>query len=122
MREYYESARTLLESLIKKNPDYPRYHSALGIVYAGLGRKEDAIREGERAVVLKDLRKEMWMGIGRVEDLARIYAMTGEYEKALDTIEYLLKQPGTFSPALLRIHPDWKPLHGHPRFKALIAE
>ncbi|MDP2983961.1 MAG: hypothetical protein Q8O92_11620 [Candidatus Latescibacter sp.] len=122
MLEYYESARTLLESLIQKNPDYPRYHSALGIVYAGLGRKEDAIREGEKAVVLKDLRKEMWMGIGRVEDLARIYTMTGEYEKALDKIEYLLKQPGTLSPALLRIHPDWKPLHGHPRFKALIAE
>jgi hypothetical protein len=48
--------------------------------------------------------------------------MTGEYEKALDTIEYLLSQPGILSPALLRIHPDWKPLHGHPRFKALIAE
>jgi Flp pilus assembly protein TadD len=115
-------ALEIICNLMKNDPDNPRYHSAIGIVYAGLGRKEEALCEGERAVELKNLMKEMWKGNGREEDLARIYTMTGEYEKALDKIEYLLDRPGTLSPALLRIHPDWKPLRGFPRFKALLIE
>ncbi len=61
-------------------PDDARYRSALGIAYAGLGRKEDAIREGELAVELLPMSKEAWRGAYRVEDLARIYATVGEYE------------------------------------------
>ena len=119
-QEYYESARRIVETQIQERPEDARFHSALGIAYAGLGRKEDALREGKLAVELLPISKEAWGGTYRVEDLARIYAMVGEYDSAIERLEFLLSVPGEMSIPLLRLDPAWKPLRDHRRFKKLL--
>jgi len=116
----YESARSILESKIDERPEHARFHSALGIAYAGLGRKEDALREGKLAVEMLPVSKEAMRGPYRVEDLARTYVMVGEYDLAIEQLEYLLSIPSTMSIPLLRLDPAWDPLRDHPRFKKLV--
>ncbi len=117
-REAYDTARILLEEEVKRHPDDHRVRSSLGIVYAGLGRKEDAIREGKLGV---ELFKDPLAGPYRVEDVAFIYTLVGEHDDALDQIEYLLSIPSqTMSVPMLRLDPRWDPLRDHPRYKELI--
>ncbi|MEE9460916.1 MAG: hypothetical protein V3V53_03745, partial [Bacteroidales bacterium] len=47
---YYDSSRLILEDTLTVAPDDSRFYSALGIAYAGLGRKKEAIEAGEKAV------------------------------------------------------------------------
>jgi serine/threonine protein kinase/tetratricopeptide (TPR) repeat protein len=119
-KEYYESARSFLEEKIKQQPEDPRYHSVLGIAYAGLGRKQDAIREGNLAVELLPVSKDALRGFYRAKDLAQIFTMVGEHEAAIDLIEDLLSIHGELAIPLLKLDPTWNPLHNHPRFLKLI--
>jgi TolB-like protein/Tfp pilus assembly protein PilF len=119
---YYDSSRIMLENRILRTPDDSRLYSSLGIAYAGLGRKKEAIEAGEKAVELLPISKEAWSGTDRMEDLARIYVMTREYEKAVERIELLLSIPGMLSSNLLQLDPVWKPLWDHPDFIRLIEK
>jgi TolB-like protein/Tfp pilus assembly protein PilF len=119
-RSHFESARILLESEIAERPEDYRVHSSLGIAYAGLGRNEDAVREGELAVKGMSVAKNAVIGPFRVEDLAFIYALVGEHEKAIDLLEYLLSIPSWMSAPLLRLDPKWDPLRESPRFQSLV--
>ena len=94
----------------------------MGIAYAGLGLKERAIQEATKATELLPVSKEYWRGIFRVKDLAQVYVMVGEYDKAFDQIEYLLSIPGELSVALLKIDPVWAPLRVLPRFQKLVKK
>ncbi len=116
----YEIARAILETRIKQQPKDERFHSSLGIVYAGLGRKEDAIREGKLAVELLPVSTDAWRGCYRVKDLARISVMVGEFDAAIEQLKFLLDRPSEMSIPLLRLDPGWDPLRDHPRFKKLI--
>ncbi|MFC1555829.1 protein kinase [candidate division KSB1 bacterium] len=117
---YYESSLTLIEPLILKNPEDERLHSALGIALAGLGRKDEAIREGEKGVELLPVEKEAIRGTYRIFDLAVIYTKTGEFEKAIDQLEYLMSIPSYFSIQHLKLDAAWDPLRSHPRFQKLL--
>jgi serine/threonine-protein kinase len=119
-KKYHDEARSILESKIQEQPEDARLHSSLGIAYAGLGRKEDAIREGKLGVELLPVSKEAMRGLYKVKDLAKIYVMVGEYDEAIDQLEYLLSIPSRLSIPLLRLDPAWDPLRDHPRFKKLI--
>ena len=92
------------------------------MVYAGLGRKEDAIRAGKKGVELLPISKEAWRGAYRLEDLAVIYAQVAEPDLAIDHLETLLSVPSDLSVQLLRLNPKWDPLREHPRFIALLEE
>ncbi|MCH7498297.1 MAG: tetratricopeptide repeat protein [Candidatus Marinimicrobia bacterium] len=116
----YESAQSLLEIKVQDQPDDARFHSALGIAFAGLGRKKEAIREGKRSVDLMPISKDALRGLFRVANLAQIYVMVGEHDAALDQIESLLSIPGELSVPLLRLDPTWAPLRDHPRFTDLL--
>jgi tetratricopeptide (TPR) repeat protein len=118
----YDSARSILEQELDAHADDYRIHSTLGIAYAGLGRKEDAIREGKRGVELMPVSKDAFSGPVTVRDLAVIYAMVGQYDAALDEIEYLLSITGWWSVQDLRLDPIWDPLREHPRFQALLEK
>ncbi len=119
-REKYEEAMKSLESKLRENPEDHRLHSSLGIAYAGLGLKEEAIRAGERGVDILPVSEDAMSGTVQLEDLAQIYTMVGEYNLAIDQIEYLLSIPGNLSIPLLRIDPKWDPLRENPRFKKLL--
>ena len=121
-RAYYDSTRSMLEPKIQQHPDDQRLRSALGIAFAGLGRRQDAIREGELAVQLVPMSKEAFRGGYRAEDLARIYTMVGEYDAAIDQLESLLAVPSPTAVPMLRIDPAREPLRDHPRFQALLAK
>jgi len=116
----YESARSLLEAEVKHSPDDPRYHSSLGIACAALGRKEEAIREGKQAVELLPVARDAFYGLPYVEDLAFIYALSGETEAALERLDYLLSIPSWISVAWLRMDPQWDPIRNHPGFTNLL--
>ncbi|MEE8116366.1 MAG: hypothetical protein V3T28_04580, partial [Gemmatimonadales bacterium] len=119
---YYDSTRSILQTKTEERPDDSRYRSALGIAYAGLGRKGDAIREGELAVELLPMSKEALRGAYRAEDLARIYTMVGEYDAAIDQLEILLAVPSPMAVPRLRIDPTWNPLRDNPRFQRLLEQ
>jgi len=117
---YFDSARIAIETRLLKLPDEARLHSALGIAYAGLGQKGKAIEEGVKAVNLLPFDKDAYTGVFRIEDLARIYVMVGDYDKALDRIKFLLAHPGPLSIKMLQLDQDWKPLREMPEFKKII--
>jgi serine/threonine-protein kinase len=121
-KKYYDESRSILESEIQQRPEDAWLHSSLGIAYAGLGRKEDALREGKLGVALLPVTKEALRGQARVKDLANIYVMVGEYDLAIEQLECLLSRPGSMSIPLLRLDPAWNPLRNHPRFKKLIEQ
>ena len=120
-QEHYESALIFLEAKAKEWPEDARIHSSLGLAYAGLGRKEEAIREGKKAVELIPVAKDAWRGPFFVKDLARIYVMAGEYDAAIDQIEYLLSIPSEISIPYLNLDPTWKPLRDNPRFQKILS-
>lgn len=110
----------MLEAALAKQPDDPRYHSSLGIAYAELGLKSEAIREGRRATELLPVEKDALYGLGAAYDLGVIYAIVGDDTAALHQVEYLLSIPGWVSPAWLRANPQWKRLSNDARFKGLL--
>jgi tetratricopeptide (TPR) repeat protein len=120
-KKYYDSARVFLERKQKTNPDDERLYSTLGIAYAGLGRNEEALRAGMRGVEMRSVEKEAWRGSFRLIDLAKIYAMTGDQEKAIDTLERLLSIPSEVSGVLLKIDPSWNSLRSNKRFQKLVT-
>ena len=86
----YEALVLEMEKLLKENPQDEFLHSWISITYAGLNRKEEAIREAKTAVELLPVSKDAMTGPAYVQELAIVYVMVGEYESALDQIEYLL--------------------------------
>ena len=117
----FDSARVLLDSVMRELPDDWRLHAARGLALAGLGRRDEALREArwlrESAVYRQDA---VW-GPPAGEDRARILAQAREADAALDEIERLLAQPSWLSVHTLRLDPLWDPIREHPRFRALLA-
>ncbi|MBI3872568.1 MAG: protein kinase [candidate division Zixibacteria bacterium] len=118
----YDSARAISERAIALVPDEAGYHADLGIANAGLGRREAAIREGERAVELSPLARDMYNDMGITINLAHIYAWEGEDDKALDILEYLLSIPSPLSGRMLAVDPTWASLRNNPRFVKLVQQ
>jgi serine/threonine-protein kinase len=85
-----------------------------------MGRRQEAIAEGERGLALRPISVDAYSGAYNQLQLARIYILAGEPEKALDQLEPLLQVPFYLSPGWLRIDPTFDPLRSHPRFKRLV--
>ena len=120
-RTHAEEARKALEEQVRAAPQDAQRHASLGLALAYLGKKEEAIREGEQAVSLQPVTKDAVEGPYNQHQLARIYVLVGEPEKALDQLEPLLKIPYWLSPAWLEIDPNFDPLRKNPRFQKLIT-
>jgi len=115
----YDSVRIVLENRVRSRPGDGPFHSSLGIAYAGLGRKEEAIREGKKGVELLPVSKDAFEAPDYIWNLAQIYVMVGDYDSAIDLLEYLLSIPSDISTPYLRIDPTWAPLRNHLRFQKL---
>ena len=121
-KDNFESAKNILEHEIDKNPQDSRLYTSLGIACAGLGKKEEAIRAGKKGVELLPVERELWRGSFRLFDLAQIYALSGETQSAMTSIEKLLDCPtDVISVALLKLYPIWDPLRELPEYKQLIG-
>jgi serine/threonine protein kinase/tetratricopeptide (TPR) repeat protein len=120
-KKYYDSAIAFIQLKQKTNPSDERLYSALGLAYAGLGRKKEAVTAGERGVELLPVEKEAWRGSYRLQDLAKIYVLVGEQEKAIDILERLLSVPCEVSVSVLKLEPWWEPLRNNKRFQKLVA-
>jgi serine/threonine-protein kinase len=119
---HYDSVRLVLEPRVAQQPNEARFHSDLGIAYAGLGRNREAAEQGELAVRLLPISQEAILGPDQVMKLAQIYVMVGEYDAATERLEYLLSIPWWISHHWLRLDPLWEPLRDHPRFQALLEQ
>jgi TolB-like protein len=120
-RMYADSAINELNIKIRKYPDDDRFYAALGYAYAYKGEKEKAIKSAQEAVKLKPMKMDAWQGFVKENDLADIYILTGEYDQAMDKIEYLLTIPGDLSVPLLRIDPVYDKLRNLPRFQKILT-
>ena len=119
----FDSARTFFESHDEEYGEYVGYYMGLAITYAGLGRKEEAIRIGRSAVEKYPISRDALLGTRQEYDLAAVYVMTGEYDAAIDLLEHVMSIPFDLeSVATLRIKPNWDPLRDHPRFQALLEK
>jgi serine/threonine protein kinase/TolB-like protein/Flp pilus assembly protein TadD len=118
----FTAARIEMEKIMREQPDYAQVLCVLGMSDAALGHREDAIREGRRAVELLPVTKDAMAGRAVLTNLAIIYAWTGEKDLALKQLEDLLPNYGLLSYGQLRLHPFWDPLRGDPRFEKLVEE
>ena len=120
-RVYADSAQLAREEQLRATPDDGQRHVLRGLALAYLGRKAEAIAEGKRGVALVPISRDAFLGPYIQHQLARIYLLVGEPEKALDQLEPLLTIPYELSPGWLRIDPTFAPLKGNPRFERLVA-
>ena len=121
-RAQYQKAQLLLEKMVQEQPDEARMHAELGKVYAHLGLKDDAIREGQAAVDLIPVSRDAMIGPKYLEDLAEIYTIVGDHDIAMDNLEYLLEIPAGVHVGNLKVDPIWNPLRDNPRFQGLIEK
>jgi serine/threonine-protein kinase len=120
-RVYADSARLAIDEQLRATPADAQRHVFRGLALAYLGRKAEAIAEGERAVALLPVSRDAYFAPYIQHQLVRIYLLVGEPEKALDRLEPLLKMPYYLSPGWLRIDPTFARLKGNPRFERLVA-
>ncbi len=124
----FEAARPALETIVADSPQDATRHAQLGLLYAFMGRREDAVREGRRAVELKPISKDVIEGAVVQAFLAMIYARTGQPDEAISRIEQLLTVPfaidycdDSITLSDLRTRWEWDPLRKDPRFQKIIA-
>ena len=120
-RVYAEEARKSNEEQLRGVPNDAQRRAFLGLSLAYLGRKEEAIREGLAATAQTPISKDAVNGPYYRHQLARIYILTGEPDKAIDELEQLLKVPYYLSSAWLKIDPNFDPLRNNPRFQKLVS-
>jgi TolB-like protein/Tfp pilus assembly protein PilF/class 3 adenylate cyclase len=118
----FGAARELVEKTVAAHPDLAMAVSLLGEIDAGLGRKEEAIREGRRASELLPVTKDAVDGSAIATNLAQILAWTGEKAAAVEQIAAVERVPNnTLSYGFLKLSPIWDDLRGDARFEALVA-
>lgn len=120
-RNALEKAQTELEKTVQNQPEYAEAIGALGVIEARLGDKENAIRNGKRAVELLPVTKDSITGAVLIERLALIYAWVEEKDLALAQLESASKIPGELSYGQLKLHPYWDSLRSDPRFEKIVA-
>ncbi len=124
----FETARPILEEIVMKSPQDGIRHGQLGFLYALMGRKDDALREGRRGTEVTPVSKDIING-GTVQGfLALIYARNGDADHAIELIERLLATPfavdysdDSITLADLRQRWEWDPLRKDPSFQKILA-
>ena len=128
-QKYFADAQPVFENAVKEAPLSAMRHANLGWFYAFMGRKEDAMREGRRAVELKPESKDAVDGVIANCYLALIYARVGEKDLAFALLDRLIKTPGAvdsvdYSVTIndLKHRWEWDPIRSDPRFQKLLEQ
>lgn len=117
----FTEARAEVARKVEAQPNFAQGLSALGMVDAALGDKENALREGQSAVELLPTGKDAVVGPILLTNLATIQAWTGEKAAALETLKAVTDKPSYLSYGLLLRHPAWAPLRDEPGFQEILA-
>jgi TolB-like protein/class 3 adenylate cyclase/Tfp pilus assembly protein PilF len=120
-RSAFSAARAQQEKVVQVQPDYGPALCVLALIDAGLGRKDDALREGRRAIELLPVAKDFVNGVHMIEYYAITAAWVGEKDLACDQLAIATRLPGTLSYGHLKLQPYWDPLRGDPRFEKIVA-
>jgi serine/threonine-protein kinase len=119
----FTEARAAQEQIVQAQPDYGPALCVLGLIDAGLGRKEDALREGRRAIELLPVTKDSINGARMIEFFAVIAAWVSEKDLACEQLGIATRLPGSqLSYGQLKLSPIWDPLRGDPRFEKIVEE
>jgi TolB-like protein/Flp pilus assembly protein TadD len=121
-RRSYEAARLELEKRIAQDPKDAGSHSSLGMAYAGLGRRAEAVREAKLACELAPASKDALEALVPLENLAHVYTMVGQPGEAIAVLDDKLSRVGSFTTRKVRLDPTWDPLRSDPRFQALLTK
>jgi TolB-like protein/Flp pilus assembly protein TadD len=128
-RTAFAQAKDILAASAREAPDAPERHAFLGLVCAFLGEKDEAIREGKRAVELRPESQDALDGSVFRAVLAMIYARTGETDRAIALLAHLVSEPGPVDSANysitvndLKYRWEWDPLRKDARFQQLLSQ
>lgn len=121
-RTRYEKAREIVEAKVRENPDDAPRHALLGLIYAGLGRCDEAKAEGKRAVDLLPESKDAFDGPIMQVSRARISLRCGDAETALAILAHSLDTPSGISVHELRMDPTWDALRADPRYQKMLSD
>jgi serine/threonine protein kinase len=121
-RSAFTVARAEQEKIVQAQPNYGPALCVLGLIDAGLGRKEEALHEGRRAVELLPVEKDSMNGTNMVKYLAMIAAWVGDKDLACEQLASIIRRPSGLSYGQLKLLPLWDPLRGDPRFEKLVEE
>jgi serine/threonine protein kinase/tetratricopeptide (TPR) repeat protein len=119
--EAFTAARVQQEKIVAAQPDYGPALCVLGLIDAALGRKEEALREGRRAVELLPANNDAINGPHMIEYLAMIAAWVGDRNLACKELANAVRRPSDFGYGELKLLPFWDPLRGDPRFEEIVA-
>jgi TolB-like protein/Tfp pilus assembly protein PilF/predicted Ser/Thr protein kinase len=120
-RAMFTAARAQQKKTVEAEPNYGPSLCVLGLIDAGLGRKEEALREGRRAVELVPVKKDALVGPTMIKYLAIIAAWVGDKDLACEQLAIAVRPPSTLSYGQLKRSPFWDPLRGDPRFEKIVA-
>ncbi len=114
---FADSARAAYENALTVRPSKPQLHGYVGAAYAALGKTDDAVREGRESVAL---RPDAFTGPTVTWNLALIYVMLDQPERALAQLETFASVPSRIDLPPLHLDPSWAPLRDRPRFQRLL--
>ena len=120
-RAAFTAARVQQEKIVEAQRDYGPALCVLGLIDAALGRKEEALREGRRAVELLPVENDAINGPHMIEYFAMIAAWVGDKDLACEQLANAVRRPSDFGYGELKLLPFWDPLRGDPRFEKIVA-
>ena len=119
-RQAFLKAKEQAENLVKQNPGVASAVALLAEIHAWLGEKDAALAEIRRAQEMLPESKDAFGGPDITQTAAEIYAILGDNDKAVTTLDGMLQKPSPITVAILKLNPIWDPIRKDPRFQALI--
>jgi tetratricopeptide (TPR) repeat protein len=117
----FTAARAEQQKILQAPESYGPALCVLGLIDAGLGRKDEALQEGRRAVELLPIERDAIHGTGMVEYFAMIAAWVGDKDLACEQLAIAVRPPSPLNYGNLKLLPFWDPLRGDPRFEKIVA-
>jgi tetratricopeptide (TPR) repeat protein len=119
-REAFHAARVKIEAKLHDQPDDGVLLATLGLIDAGLSRKEQALAEGRRAVELRPISNDAVDGAAVIGNLAMIYTWVGDIDSAIERLVFLAKTPGGPDYGQLTFDPAWDAVRSDARFARMV--